>query len=320
MATLRIDEDIFDREREVVKEERRMRDREPAVRPAERDHLRPGVHGASLQAPDDRQHEGPEAASIDDVRDFYRTYYVPYNATVADRRRLRHRAGHRPGEPVPRPDPEGAEAGAARHPARAAADRPRARRVGGDLAAAGGGRRRTTSPTTGIPTRIRCTWRRRSCPTGRVRASTASWSTRTGLALAAFGRRQPRSSTRTCSTPSPSCSPGHTAGRGREGADRRARPAEDEPDHGARTAAREEPVRPRLHPRPRDDPAEGHASSRTPRCCTTRHRTADGEFDIFQNITGADVQRVAQDLLHAREPAGDSRHAEGPGAGHAAGG
>ena len=32
--------------------------RQPAVRPAERDHLRPGVHRASLQARDDRQHGG----------------------------------------------------------------------------------------------------------------------------------------------------------------------------------------------------------------------------------------------------------------------
>ena len=31
--------------------------REPALRAAERDHLRPGVHGSSLQAPDHRQHE-----------------------------------------------------------------------------------------------------------------------------------------------------------------------------------------------------------------------------------------------------------------------
>ena len=39
--------------------------------------------------------------------------------------------------------------------------------------------------------------------------------------------------------------------------------------------------------------------------------TADGEFDIFQKITLADVQRVAQDLLHARAPRGPARDAEG---------
>ena len=58
LASLRIDEDVFKTEREVVKEERRMRHRQPAVRPAERAHLRPGVHRPSLQAPDDRQHAG----------------------------------------------------------------------------------------------------------------------------------------------------------------------------------------------------------------------------------------------------------------------
>ena len=40
-------------------------------------------------------------------------------------------------------------------------------------------------------------------------------------------------------------------------------------------------------------------------------KTADGEFDIFQNITAADVQRVAQHLLHAGEPDGDHDPAEG---------
>ena len=57
MATLRIDKDTFANEREVVKEERRMRvDNQPYGR-LNGDHLRPGVHRASLQAPDDRQHD-----------------------------------------------------------------------------------------------------------------------------------------------------------------------------------------------------------------------------------------------------------------------
>ena len=42
-------------------------------------------------------------------------------------------------------------------------------------------------------------------------------------------------------------------------------------------------------------------------------KTADGEFDIFKNITAADVQRVRADLLHAGEPAGADDHAEGRG-------
>ena len=40
-------------------------------------------------------------------------------------------------------------------------------------------------------------------------------------------------------------------------------------------------------------------------------KTADGEFDIFMNITAADVQRVAKTVLHARESPRDEDHAEG---------
>jgi zinc protease len=82
MATLRIDKDTFENEREVVKEERRMRiDNQP--------------YGALNQiiyeqAFTTHPYKHPtigsmadlEAASIEDVRDFYRTYYVPANATL----------------------------------------------------------------------------------------------------------------------------------------------------------------------------------------------------------------------------------------------
>ena len=83
MATLRIDEASFRREREVVKEERRMRvENQPYGRLAEiiYDHAfttHPYKHptiGSMLDL---------EAASVEDVREFHRTYYVPENATVA---------------------------------------------------------------------------------------------------------------------------------------------------------------------------------------------------------------------------------------------
>ena len=67
--------------------------REPAVRPAERDHLRPRVHHASLQAPDDRQH-GRSRGGIDRRRP-----RLPRDVLRAgerdgdDRRRFRSRAG-----------------------------------------------------------------------------------------------------------------------------------------------------------------------------------------------------------------------------------
>jgi zinc protease len=82
MATLRIDKDTFANEREVVKEERRMRvDNQPYGRLNEIIYdqaftVHPYKH-ATIGSMEDL-----EAASIDDVRDFYHTFYVPANATL----------------------------------------------------------------------------------------------------------------------------------------------------------------------------------------------------------------------------------------------
>jgi zinc protease len=82
MATLRINAEVFNREREVVKEERRMRvENQPYGRLSEivNGHaftVHPYKHPA-IGSMDDL-----DAASLDDVRRFYRTYYVPTNATV----------------------------------------------------------------------------------------------------------------------------------------------------------------------------------------------------------------------------------------------
>jgi zinc protease len=83
MATLRIDKDTFANERDVVKEERRMRvDNQPFGRLSEiifdqAFTVHPYKH-ATIGSMTDL-----EAASVDDVRDFYNTYYVPENATLA---------------------------------------------------------------------------------------------------------------------------------------------------------------------------------------------------------------------------------------------
>ena len=82
LATLRIDEDVFKTEREVVKEERRMRiDNQPYGR------LNELIYNEAFTVhpykhPTIGSMKDLEAASIDDVRDFFRTYYVPNNATV----------------------------------------------------------------------------------------------------------------------------------------------------------------------------------------------------------------------------------------------
>ncbi len=82
MASLRIDKDNFANEREVVKEERRMRiDNQPYGRLNEMIYenvftTHPYKHSTIGSMAD------LEAASVDDVRDFYNSYYVPGNATL----------------------------------------------------------------------------------------------------------------------------------------------------------------------------------------------------------------------------------------------
>ena len=83
MASLRITKETFANERDVVKEERRMRvDNQPYGRLNEIIYdlaftTHPYKH-ATIGSMQDL-----EAASVEDVRDFYNTYYVPANATLA---------------------------------------------------------------------------------------------------------------------------------------------------------------------------------------------------------------------------------------------
>jgi zinc protease len=82
MTTLRINEESFANEREVVKEERRMRvDNQPFGRLSEIIYdqaftTHPYKHTTIGSMAD------LEAASVGDVLDFYKTYYVPENATI----------------------------------------------------------------------------------------------------------------------------------------------------------------------------------------------------------------------------------------------
>ena len=82
MATLRVDKDTFTNEREVVKEERRMRiENQPYGA------LNQLIYDAAFTVhpykhPTIGSMADLEAASIDDVRAFYQTYYVPSNATL----------------------------------------------------------------------------------------------------------------------------------------------------------------------------------------------------------------------------------------------
>jgi zinc protease len=82
LASLRIDQDTFVREREVVKEERRMRiENQPYGR------LNEIIYEQAFTTHPYRHPvigsmEDLNAATLADVRDFYATYYVPSNVTV----------------------------------------------------------------------------------------------------------------------------------------------------------------------------------------------------------------------------------------------
>lgn len=82
LASLRMDKDTFANEREVVKEERRMRiDNQPYGRLNEIIYDQAFTAHPYKHATIGSLHD-LEAASIEDVRDFYRTYYVPANVTL----------------------------------------------------------------------------------------------------------------------------------------------------------------------------------------------------------------------------------------------
>ena len=178
MATLRIDKDTFANERDVVKEERRMRvDNQPYGRLNEIIYdqaftVHPYKH-ATIGSMEDL-----EAASVEDVRDFYKTLLRAGERDAGGRRRLRAGAGADAGQQLSRPRAEGGPRRAARHPAGAAADEGEARHAAGAVAAAGGGRR--VSRHQRRQSRFVSAAHRREGAVRRpdARASTRSWSTR----------------------------------------------------------------------------------------------------------------------------------------------
>ena len=113
MATLRVDDVAFRREREVVKEERRMRiDNQPYGRLSEiiYDHA---FTTHPYKNPTIGSMADLEAASIEDVREFHSTFYVPENATLTVVGDFDVAQALQTGDAVLRPDPEIAAAGTA---------------------------------------------------------------------------------------------------------------------------------------------------------------------------------------------------------------
>jgi zinc protease len=82
MATLRIDKDTFVNEREVVKEERRMRIENQPYGELNEILYDQAFTSHPYKHPIIGSMADLEAASVEDVREFYQTYYVPENATV----------------------------------------------------------------------------------------------------------------------------------------------------------------------------------------------------------------------------------------------
>jgi zinc protease len=203
MATLRIDKDSFANEREVVKEERRLRiDNQPYGRLNEIIYeqtftTHPYKHPTIGSMAD------LEAASVADVRDFYNTFYVPENATLTLVGDIDSTQALQLEVARITPRAEGGEAGAEGH----SKEPPQTAERRVTLQTPGRCRRwwwRITSPTTATPTRIRCTSPARCCRMVRVRASTRSWSTtRRWRWPRSAGRISSR--IRTCFTPSRSC-------------------------------------------------------------------------------------------------------------------
>ena len=274
MATLRIDKDTFANEREVVKEERRMRvDNQPYGRLNEIIYdqaftMHPYKHPTIGSMAGPRGRVGRRRARL--LPDVLRAG----ERDAGDRRRLRHRAGAAARAAVPRPRAEG-------RPSRCRATSRRSRRrrkekrvtLRGAVAAAGGRRR--------VPHHLRRQPRLLSAAhrvEGAVRRAELAHLPEAGLRdsssrVAAFGGAQPHRGSEPVLSPSRSCSPATR----RQEVDRRAHRAssigcETEPITRARAAAREEPVRARLHPRPRVGSAEGAAARRTPSSSTTTSR------------------------------------------------
>ena len=293
MASLRIDEDVFKTEREVVKEERRMRvENQPYGR------LNEIIYDQAFTVhpykhPTIGSMEDLEAASIDDVRDFFRTYYVPNNATLVlvgdfDTKEALELVTQYLGR-VPKSD----------RPCRATSRRSRRRRR------SGASRLEENWPLPAVVVAHHITFdghpdsyplhiASKVLSDGQSSRIYRKLVYEKQLALAAFGGGEPHRGSE------PVLRRGDRAARAR----RPRRPStrsiaeldrlRNEPISAARAAAGEEPVRARLHLQPRVEQGQG--------ACTLGHavvihndiKTADGEFDIFMNITPADVQRVAR--------------------------
>ena len=310
MATLRIDEKVFATEREVVKEERRMRvENQPYGK------LNEIIYDQAFTThpykhPTIGSMADLEAASIDDVRDFFKTYYVPENATLVlvgdfDAKEalelVKRYLGRVPksNRPVPRDIPA--------EPAQT-----KERRVRVD--------ENVPLPAVVVAHHITFDGHPDSYPLhiaskvlsdGQSSRIYRKLVYEQQLALAAFGQgniiEDPNLFFAVAIVQR-----GRRPGRGHQGAHRRARSAEDRADQRRRAAAGQEPVRARLHPQPGIEQGQGPAAGargRHPR----RHHDRRRRVRHLHEHHGRRRAARGAEILHAGEPAGAHPHAEGLG-------
>ena len=255
MATLRIDKDTFTNERDVVKEERRMRvDNQPYGRLNEIIYdqaftVHPYKH-ATIGSMEDL-----EAASVDDVRDFYQTYYVPANATLVlvgdfDTAQALQLVSQYLGRvpkaerPVPRDIPQ--------EPPQTKEKRVTLQQPWPLPAVVVAYHVTNDGNPDSYPLHIAA----KVLSDGQTSRIYQKLVYEKQMAVAAFGNANLIEDPNLFYAVA-IVQPGHTPEEVDRRADRRARSAEDRADHRARAAAHEEPVRARLHPGPRVEPAEG---------------------------------------------------------------
>ena len=258
MATLRIDKDTFANERDVVKEERRMRvDNQPYGRLNEIIYdqaftVHPYKH-ATIGSMEDL-----EAASVEDVRDFYKTFYVPANATlviVGDFETaqaltlVNNYMGRVPKSDrvVPRDIPQ--------EPPQTKEKRVTLQEPWPLPAVVVAYHVTKDGNPDSYPLHIAA----KVLSDGQTSRIYKKLVYETQMAVAAFGNANLIEDPNLFYAVA-IVQPGHTTAGGRRRADRRDGSAEDRADHGARAAARQEPVRARLHHGTRVGPAEGRTA------------------------------------------------------------
>ena len=299
MATLRIDKTTFENEREVVKEERRLRvDNQPFGRLSEILYdtfytVSPYKHTTIGSMKD------LDAASVEDVRDFHNTFYVPHNATIAivgdfDMAQAKELVTKYFGR-IPKSDRVITREYPREKPS--TAERRVTVNEAWPLPAV-----IVAYPITfdGNPDSYPLHLTSKILSDGDSSRIYQSLVYEKGIALSAFGGGQHHRGAEPVLRGGARGAGAH-ARRGRKGADRRVRQAAHRADLRARAAARQEPVLPRLHRRSRVDSREGQPA-RACRCDSRRRhdgRRRSGDFHEHEGVRSASR---GENLFHAREP------------------